>query len=135
MQNLLDALGAAVRDSRSGYHLTLGEAIKKLTEFSDGYVVVFDKTNFSPGDEMSYRGYYSDLAFTFSEGEPKTVGEFAHQLRGALGQEYTGYKGGEFRMDAATPLWVSGYGENSGIAIMSMHFAEDRVIIVTKKID
>lgn len=134
MQKLVDAMGAAVRDSRSGYHLTLGVAIDQITKFPDRYVVVFDGTNLSPGDEMSYRGYYSDLAF--DEGnEPKTVEEFGQQLFGALDQKYTGYKGDEFRMDPSTPLWVSEYGEASGIALMSMHVAEDRVVIVTKKIE
>jgi len=134
MQKLVDAMGAAVRDSRSGYHLTLGDAIEQLTKFGKYYVVVFDGTNLSPGEEMSYRGYYSDLAF--DEGnEPKTVDAFAHQLSAALDQEYTGYKGGEFRMDPKTPLWVSEYGEASGVAMMSMHLAEDRIIIVTKKVD
>ena len=134
MQNLVDAVGAGLRDSRSGYHLTLGEAIKQLAKFPNRYVVTFDTSNLSPHDEMSYRGYYSDLAFNESN-ESKTVEEFVQQLQDALNQEYTGYKGGDFRMDESTPLWVAEYGEASGIAIMSMHVAEDRIVVVTKKID
>lgn len=134
MQELVDAMGTAVRNSRSGYHLTLGEAIDQITKFPDRYVVAFDTTNLSPGNEMSYRGYYCDLAFDESN-EPKTVIEFGQQLFGALDQEYTGYKGDEFCMGVSTPLWVSKYGEASGIALMSMHVAEDRVVIVTKKVE
>ena len=134
MQKLVDAMGAGLRESRSGYHLTLGGAIEQLAKFPKRYVVTFDETNLSPHEEMSYRGYYSDLAFD-EINEPKTVEAFAHQLSAALGQEYTGYKGDEFLMDASTPLWVSEYGGASGIALMSMHVAEDRVVIVTKKVD
>ncbi len=133
MQKLVDAMGADLRETRSGYHLTLGGAIEQLAKFPNRYVVTFDETNLSPHEEMSYRGYYSDLAFTEID-EPKTVEAFAHQLGAALDQEYTGYKGGEFRMNASTPLWVSEYGDASDIALMSMHVAEDRVVIVTKKV-
>ena len=134
MQELVDAMGTAVRNSRSGYHLTLGEAIEQLAKFPKRYVVAFDTTNLSPHDEMSYRGYYCDLAFDEID-EPRTVEEFAEQLKGALGQKYTGYKGGDFRMDSSTPLWVSAYGDASGIALMSMHVVEDHVVIVTKKVE
>ena len=135
MQKLVDMMGDASRRTRSDYHLTLGEAIEFIAKAPRSYVVVFDYNNESPGKEMSYRGYYSDLSFETNNGEPKTVDEFDHQLNGALDQEYTGYKGGEFRMGADTPLWQSPYG-TIGRAIVGIRTTNEGTIeLATKKID
>ncbi len=136
MQDMMDSLGNSMRDVRSDYHLTLGAAIDELGKLPTRYVVVFDHSNLCPGIEQSYRGYYSDLAFEPDNGDPKTIDEFLHQLRGALDQEYTGYKGGEFRMGEKTPLWVSSYGTTADSrAIIGIHTDIEKVILLTKEID
>lgn len=135
MQRLVDMMGDARRQTRSEYHLTLGKAIEFLAKASRSYVVVFDYNNHSPGEEMSYRGYYSDLSFETNDSEPKTVDEFDHQLNRALGQEYTGYKGGEFLMGLTTPLWQSPYG-TTGRAIVGIRNTSDGTVeLITKVID
>lgn len=136
MQKILDTFGEGMRDVRSRYHLTLGSAIRQFKLLPPKYVVVIEHTNYSPGDEMSYRGYYSDLAFEpMNDGDPKSVEDFLAQLEHALNREYTGYKGGEFRMGDKTPLWISEYGTTSGIAIMSIHTEDGVVKLVTKEVD
>jgi len=136
MQGIMDTLGDSMRDVRSDYHLTLGAAIDELGKLPTRYVVVFDHSNLCPGVEQSYRGYYSDLAFEPDNGDPKTVDEFLHQLQGALDQEYTGYKGGEFRMGKDTPLWEASYGTSADShAIIGMHIDLERVILLTKHIE
>lgn len=57
----------------------------------------------------SYRGYYSDLAFEPTEDKRK-VEELLEVCQAAMGQVFTGYKGGDFVMGALTPLWIAGYG-------------------------
>lgn len=135
MQKLVDMMGDASRQTRSEYHLTLGKAIEFIAKAPRSYVVVFDNNNQSPGEEMSYRGYYSDLSFETNDGEPKTVDEFDHQLNHALDQEYTGYKGGEFPMGPDTPLWQSSYG-TTGRAIVGIRTTDEGTVeLVTKEVD
>jgi len=61
----------------------------------------------------SYRGYYHDLAFEVEDGS-MTVNELMILLNSIIGQEFEGYKGGMYRMDFDTRIWVSAYGVNSG---------------------
>jgi len=57
----------------------------------------------------SYRGYYDELAF-----EPvpdTTVGAMLAAAKDALGATYTGYKGGDYTMNAYTQVWLARYGD------------------------
>jgi len=136
MQKLVDAIGNATRNVRSDYHLTLGAAIRELSMLPKPYVVAFDFNNHSPGEEMSYRGYYSDLAFEPEADEPKTVEVFLHQLKAAVDKEYMGYKGGDFLMGGDTPLWVSSYGTTNGSkAVVGIRVDVDKITLMTKEVD
>lgn len=56
----------------------------------------------------SYRVYYNELAF-----EPEdniTVGEMREQAEYALNRTFTGYKGGSYKMDEDTNVWLAEYG-------------------------
>lgn len=60
------------------------------------------------GKPMSYRGDYQQLAF-----EPKknvTIGSMLQNAKSALGDTFTGYKGGEFEMDEYTDCYLADYG-------------------------
>ena len=57
----------------------------------------------------SYRGYYEDLAF--EPAENVTVAEMLSEARLALGAIFTGYKGGEFKMEGWTAVWLANYGQ------------------------
>jgi hypothetical protein len=106
IQALVDNMNEASRITRADYHVTLGKVIKAAQKatgnvrFADGGI---------PGDEMSYRGYYSDLAFETQQ-IPKAVSGFLQQCQHALGSTYEGYKGGDFLMRENTPLWRAAYG-------------------------
>jgi hypothetical protein len=52
-----------------------------------------------------------------------------------LGKTLEGYKGGDFLMDADTPLWCSPYGDASGLAIVRMEYEDGLVQLFTKKVD
>jgi hypothetical protein len=65
------------------------------------------------GEAHSFRGYYDQLSF---EPDPaKTAGEALTEARLALGRIFTGYKGGEYTMEADTMCWVSKYGSSSDV--------------------
>lgn len=70
------------------------------------------------GELHSYRGYREDLAIGFGpyfEGRPTyaTVGDLASALRAAIGQDFEGYKGGDYTMAADTTLWIAPEGTTS----------------------
>jgi len=133
MQDIVNAIGEAGRNTRSDYHLTLGKAIEVIKDADKTLPVMFDCNNSYPGMPHSYRGFYSDLAFEWS-----TVGItaefFLANLTTALGKTYVGYKGGDFTMTDDTPLWASDEGA-CGRAIMSATIEEDKVLLITKDVD
>lgn len=133
MQKFVDALMAAGRQQRSLYHLTLGEAIKRLTEIDPSMPFVVDGEG-SPGPVDSYRGYYSDLAFRPS-GDLATVGAALANLQAASGATFEGYKGGDFVMKDHTPLWVSSWGECSDRAVMDLRVIEGRCVLETRIVE
>lgn len=56
------------------------------------------------GRPCSYRGSYDELAFEVAR--DTTVGAMLESARSALGQTFTGYKGGEFTMDGWSRCWL-----------------------------
>lgn len=84
--------------------MTLNELIAALSAESSSRVIKHGFAN-----PHSYRGFYDQLAF---EPAPNiTIASMLACARSALGATYTGYKGGEFRMDGATDVWLAKYGE------------------------
>lgn len=136
LQAMMDGMNAAMRQTRGQYQMTLGRLI---TEFDlrghDHLPVLFeDGTSPDPAGIRSYRGYYSDLSIS-TRMEPTACGELLAALQAALGQTFTAYKGGDYTMGADTPLWVSAYGEASGIAIMDARADPERVFLITRQVD
>jgi hypothetical protein len=133
IQKLMDTINDVGRNTRADYHLTLGDLIKSLEEASDLNREVKYADGKSPHDAHSYRGYYSDLAF---DDGPQSIK--AHELlkaaRGWIGKTFEGYKGGDYVMDADTPLWRAEYGD-CGDAIVAIQELPDYILLVTKKID
>lgn len=119
------------REARQDYHVGLKELITFLStkpldmpiEANNGqYVGVLD----------SYRGYYDDLAF-----EPNThittCGEVLEICESAIGQVFTGYKGGKYVGHDKTPLWMASYG-CEGRAIVAVIDQGDKVVLWTKTV-
>jgi hypothetical protein len=132
IQSLLDALSETDRRSRSQYQLTLAKLISALKALPQDVVISYED-GYYPGEEMSYRGYYSDLAFEDSN-TPKTVSELLNQCVEALDETYEGYKGGDFTMSGDTPLWRSDYSCASQLALMHIALIDDKPVIVTRQI-
>lgn len=56
----------------------------------------------------SYRGYYNELAIERSY--EVTLADIKKTLDEAIGEQFTGYKGGEYSYDSSTPVHLSYYG-------------------------
>lgn len=93
--------------------LTLGEVIAVLEEEqkkSPGRVL---RMGF--GDPGSWRGDYIEMMV-----QPKadvTIDNMLQDVKGALGDTYYGYKGGEFIMTEYTAVWLDYYGESHEVPV------------------
>jgi len=100
---------------RARLMFTIGELIDALEKLPDDIPVRFDRGG-SPGELDSYRGCYEDLAF--QRGKKITVGELLTECKSMVGKTIMGYKGGAYTMHRSTPVWVSEWGESSGIGLV-----------------
>lgn len=123
LQAMIDGMNAAHQKERSKTQMTLGSFIAKLASLDPERKII------GVGSPISYRGYYSDLAF-----EPttkiKTVGEVLAKARECMGRVFQGYKGGDFQMGESTPLWSSEYGTSSSDRIMDLNVTTDPISLV-----
>lgn len=87
--------------------ITLSDLIVELEKI-DGNKIV----KFGFGEPMSYRGYYEDLAFT-PERDVK-ISDMLNYAKSALGKTFTGYKGGEYKMEDWTDCYIAEYGTSYG---------------------
>ena len=132
IQKLMDALSDNSRRDRANYHLTLGRAIDVVSAADPAMAVEFDRGG-GPSGPHSYRGYYSDLAFSQSN-QTVTAEAFLAELSESLGKPFEGYKGGDYVMAIGTPLWVASYG-CTGPAIMGARIDGEKLILETREID
>jgi hypothetical protein len=103
MQAMVDGMSAAWMLERAATQMTLGKFIELLEAMPQ------DRLLQDIREPHSYRGYYSDLAFEKGPGKV-SVADALTMCKGAMGQVFTGYKGGDYVMGALTPLWIASYG-------------------------
>ena len=121
--------------------LSLGDLIKKLEEVrnnnshktgDDEPSVQFDFEDLFPTTLNSWRGVYAELALGFAlEGEDPKIGPFIDMLKSAIGMTFEGWKGGDYRMDEGTPVWVANPGHVGETAVFDVIDDGWRAIIVT----
>lgn len=108
--------------------MTLGELITALEAEDPARILPVGFAN-----AHSYRGFYEDLAF-----EPVadiTVREMLEHVRGALGQTFEGWKGGDFTMVAYTDCWLAVRGccgESIGPVALTLLLASDQLDAVAR---
>lgn len=66
---------------------------------------------------------------------PASVADLIEALDLAVGQEFEGYKGGQFEMDPSTDLWVSEYGTCDRLRITSVESLPGRVNLRTREVE
>lgn len=121
VQGWMDALSRQWQEERSAEGLTLGRIIDLLAAMPPETRIR------GLGDLESYRGYYSDLAFDPHCPE-RRASDILDECRRAMGRVFQGYKGGDFLMGENTPLWVSPWGESSGLRLMGFETDSDDVL-------
>ena len=112
-QKMIDDEGVQMRIKRSETQMTLGKLIGVLEAMPAGAEVA----NLNSAD--SYRGYYEDLAFARENGT-RPAADLLRECNLAIGREFDGYKGGTYRMDSLTPLWIAPYG-CCGLKLMALY--------------
>lgn len=112
IQRMMDEMSAQWRRDRAESQMTLGKLIERLESMSpDATVKGFENPH-------SYRGYYTDLAFESSP-DTVTVAKALEICRACMGEEFQGYKGGDYQMGRNTPVWLADYG-CCGLKIMGI---------------
>lgn len=122
--------------------LTLGEAINRLNkcnlfnEDNKSKPVFFDFKMAVPTYLDSWRGSYDELALGY---EFKTLDnnfcyakDLLKELNSGIHNVYEGWKGGDFMMDADTPLWADNSGECTNVAIVDIIDCDDYILIITR---
>jgi hypothetical protein len=143
IQEIFDKIceGEMYKRVATGQNMSLGELIDELDGVDHKCLAVRLEDGRGISGIESYRGYYSDLALVPSETpigarQPEyTVENLLDGLKNAVGEKFTGYKGGEFVMQNHTPVWVSEYGEASGLAVKGVEVRDDKVVILTEQVD
>ena len=138
--SLQDAIMQKVKEARTleflcSNQLSLGKLIKKirsiakeqeerLKEGLSEAVVIHSFCGLFPTEIDSWRGSYDELALNFTsfknDKEPMTVSVFLKMLEETVGKTFIGYKGGEFKMDEGTPVWIDNYGESSHTQVVGV---------------
>lgn len=94
--------------------MSLGDFIDALAAIKDERLPLVCEDGRFLGTFGSYRGYYSDLALQPVK-EAVSCGLVLTRAVECDGKTFQGYKGGDYKMDRYTRLWVSDYGDNEGI--------------------
>lgn len=119
--------------------ITLGALIDALSAIDtldrDGREkeVMYDRWFVRVTTVASYRGYYDHLALGWAQdGERTTITVALERLRSAIGQTFSGYKGGSYRMNRDTPIWADNWGQGAGVAIVGVVDDGWRVVLKTE---
>ncbi len=130
--------------------LSLGELIAKIEVLGvkrdndgDDKQIRYDFGTSIPTCLDSYRGSYDELALGYKltgydDGSaPRSIKakDLLEHLKSAIGKEFTGWKGGEFRMSEQTPVWVANCGDSNSTAIVGVLDAGYSLIILTSYIE
>lgn len=149
-QELLDAIISAKRQEslKNSDQLTVGAIIQKLEPIvaiqkdrieggRSEAEVYYDFEYLYPTRIDSWRGSYSELALNYTSSRisensaPMKVTQFYEMMKGVVGKEFDGYKGGEFLMTLFTPVWVANNGNSGSTAVVDIIDRGYNVIIVT----
>jgi hypothetical protein len=116
------------------HQLTLGELIAALEKEDQTLTVRYDFVHFAPAGIHSYRGYYDQLAIGYDHTEI-TVAKLLNTCKLAVGCTFTGYKGGNYKMDRNTRVWVANYNESGSTAIVGVRNDGWIVTLLTASIE
>ena len=113
---------------------TIGQVIAWLEPVKPDVSVMLDFGGLVPSGLHSWRGNYADLAIGFSIDGEVTAGMLLALLRSGIGKVFTGWKGGDYLMDADTPLYIDNEGRYSGKCwISAVEHSDYLCTLITKR--
>lgn len=110
--------------------MTLGDIIAKLKRCAPEDYLTFDFGYFAPCGIGSWRGDYADLALRY-EATSTTVGDVLPKLEAAIGKDFSGWKGGQYRGAQDTPVMVGNPDEAHETRIVKIVRHDNTISIVT----
>lgn len=141
IKNVRDHEAISRDQANTPAQFTLGmliDALKKEnSKCEETPKVYFDFCNTFPVEIWSYRGDYSQLALSWSthesqfKNESLFVEDLIKILEAADGNVFQGYKGGSYKMDRHTLVWVDNSGKYTGTAIVGVSSANNTIYIKT----
>jgi hypothetical protein len=112
--------------------MTLGRLIDALEQRPREQIVHFDFGYLAPTCFASYRGFYDHLALGYEEPrEYPTVAQVLAEARACVGKVFTGWKGGDYRMDLDTPVWVANPGGCPNSCLVGVDGDEHETVLQT----
>lgn len=120
---------------------TLGKLIYELEKLdlkSDSREIKevrYDFAYFAPTILSSWRGSYNQLALGYSSEEDCKLDTLLRELRNGLDVEFTGWKGGKYRMNEDTTVWVAQPNESCNTGIIGVLDKGYKVILLTTYFD
>jgi hypothetical protein len=116
--------------------ISLQDFIAKLSEVPQFKNVVYAGGS-KPGDFGSSRGYYEQLALGIAPNSAKntSVRFLLSKAKKCIGKNYRGYKSGIYKMHHNSPVWCDNYGHWSNTAIIDVVEEDDKVVLITRKIE
>lgn len=150
-QALINSMNEQTAKDRSNYHLTYGQLIEALKAAPKD--ATFDKRIKGIG---SWRGSYIEIAlFTDAPGYsvvyglykseyekeseeeadklPTNANELGALLESLIGKDFTGWKGGNYEIEAYKPLWLEKtHGDCTSVAVIGI---DKDLNLITKEVD
>lgn len=116
--------------------LSVGGLIRLLEKREREQMVSFDFGHRRPSGIHSYRGFYDHLAIGHVYGgDDVTVDGLLLSLKDAIGKTFQGWKGGDYRMNAQTPIWCDDAGDASSTAIVGIGSCDYWTILETRHVN
>lgn len=87
---------------------------------------------------ISWRGRYEEVSINWSENKhsaPLDCYAMYERTEEAIGDAMTGYKGGDYIMSRATPVWADAYGIYEGFAVYGLKEIGKDVVILADRMD
>lgn len=131
LQDLIDEMNEKAK-IESGKEYNLGMLIKDLEPYKEKALDVEFEDGTVPTDFDSWRGSYCELMLDYSDKGRMSSYKFYRKAFNTNGSMFTGYKGGDFIMDLATPIHKDCYGGASGEKIIGIEKRDNKLIILTR---
>lgn len=131
LQELINKMNEEAK-IESGKEYNLGDLIRDLEPYKEKHLPVEFEDGTKPTEFGSWRGSYCELMLEYSRGGSIDTYDFYRKAFNTNGSMFTGYKGGDFVMDLATPMHKDIYGCSNGDKIIGVKEENGKIIIITR---